>query len=374
MKSRPPLRLGCVAVCALLATVSAGRAQSLTGLALNGNNFTYNAPDGAVTGIFLKPAGNGPFPAVLVSHGKGGNATAFSLGHAQNLVRWGFVCIGPNYTHANTGSTPEDEGYSPENSRRARRCLDILAATPGVDMTRLAAFSHSMGSFLTIGLSGELPAQFRAVAIAAGGTSGTANTGFAAPATQEAQPIRAPFLMLHGTADTTVAPIQSANLQAILESNAVPNKRLLYQGVNHNIVDPPIKRADAYAITQAWFTRHGVLPANGNTAPTIAAPASSRSHPASPPLRFPSRSATRRRTVRLSPSRRSASTAMSPPRRKAPPIPESCRTADSFSAGPARTARSRSRRAQDSRARLKWPSWCPNPKDSASSAPFRSSR
>lgn len=248
-------------------------AQSLPGLTITGNNFTYNAPDGTVTGIFLKPAGNGPFPALLVSHGKGGSATAFSLAHAQNFVRWGFVCIAPNYTHANAGSTPDDEGYSPENSRRARRCLDILAATPGVEMTRIAAFSHSMGSYLTIGLAGELPAQFRAVAIAAGGTSGTTNSTFAAPATQEAQPIRSPMILFHGTADTTVAPVQSENLRAILQANGVPHERLLYQGANHNIVDPPIRRDETYAIMRAWFTQHGVLPVSGNTAPTIVAPA-----------------------------------------------------------------------------------------------------
>ena len=278
--STPGTAAALLALAAVLAPLVA-RAQSLPGLTITGNAFTYNAPDGVVSGIIFKPAGAGPFPALLLSHGKGGNANGFSLSHAQNLVRWGFVCIGPNYTHANAGSTPDDEGYSPENSRRARRSLDILAATPGVDLTRLAAFSHSMGSFLTIGLSGELPAQFRAAAIAAGGTSGTTNTAFAQPATQEAQPIRSPFLMFHGTVDTTVPPQQSVNLQTILQGNAVPNRRLLYQGVNHNIVDAPIKRADAYAVMQAWFTQHGVLPVPGNTAPTIVAPASVNAAPGS---------------------------------------------------------------------------------------------
>lgn len=284
----PRLARFIILVAAALAATATLRAQSLPGLALTGNNFTYDAPDGAVSGIFLKPAGDGPFPAVLISHGKGGSATAFSLAHAQNLVRWGFVCIGPNYTHAGTGSTPDNEGYSPENSRRARRCLAILAATPGVDPTRVAAFSHSMGSYLTIGLAGELPAHFRAVAIAAGGTSGTANAAFAAPATPEAQPILSPMILFHGTADTTVAPIQSENLRAILQANNVPHERLLYQGANHNIVDPPIRRDETYAMTRAWFTRHGVLPAGGNTAPTIAAPATVTVAPgvASAPIPF----------------------------------------------------------------------------------------
>ncbi len=251
-------------------------AQSLPGLTINPDNtFVYDAPDGQVTGIIRLPSGSGPFPAVLISHGKGGSASGFSLPHANTLVGWGLVCIGPDYTHAagNTNSL-DNEGYCPENSRRARACLTILQSLGTVDMTRVAAFGHSMGSYLTGGLLGEIPASFRAACITAGGTSGTSDASFAAPATQEVAGITAPFLMFHGTADTVVVPAQSASLQAILDGNSVPNKRLLYQDLGHDIASPPVKRADVYAIMRAWFTAHGVLAFAGNTAPTIATAAS----------------------------------------------------------------------------------------------------
>jgi dienelactone hydrolase len=270
----------------LLLATAVARAQSLPGLTITGNTFTYDAPDGQVTVIIRLPTGSGPFPAILISHGKGGSAASFSQQHAATLVGWGFVCIGPNYTHAGSGSTPDNEGYSPENSRRARRCLDILASIPGVDLTRVAAFGHSMGSFLTGGLLGEIPAQFRAACISAGGTTGTTNSSFASPSTTEVAGITAPLLMFHGTADTTVLPSQSANLQAILTTNGVPNKRLLYQGINHDIVQASVKQADIYAIMRAWFTQHGVLAFPGDSAPSIAAPASAlvAAGYASPPL------------------------------------------------------------------------------------------
>lgn len=246
--------------------------QSLPGLTITQNNFTYEAPDGPVTGIIVIPSGEGPFPAVLISHGKGGSAIGFSLSHANILASWGIACIGPNYTHQGSASNlHENEGYCPENSRRARRSIEILAATPNVDMTRLALFGHSMGSFLTAGLAGEIPAQIKAACISAGGTAGTTDTAFASPATQEVQGITAPFLMFHGTADTTVLPAQSVNLQDILQGNAVPSKRLLYQGINHDIVNSNVKRADIHAIMRAWFTQHGVLTFAGNTAPSIGA-------------------------------------------------------------------------------------------------------
>ena len=244
--------------------------QSLPGLTVTQNNFTYEAPDGPVTGIIVIPSGEGPFPAVLISHGKGGSAIGFSLSHANILASWGIACIGPNYTHQGSASNlPENEGYCPENSRRAQRSIEVLAATPGVDMTRLALFGHSMGSFLTAGLAGEIPTQIKAACISAGGTAGTTDTSFASPATQEVQGITAPFLMFHGTADTTVLPSQSVNLQNVLNGNTVPNKRLLYQGINHDIVNSNVKRADIHAIMRAWFTQHGVLAFAGNTAPSI---------------------------------------------------------------------------------------------------------
>src|SRR5262245_52821960 len=50
-------------------------------------------------GILLKPQGPGPFPAVVISHGAGGNANAYARGVATEMVRWGLVCIATNYTH-----------------------------------------------------------------------------------------------------------------------------------------------------------------------------------------------------------------------------------------------------------------------------------
>ncbi len=124
--------------------------QSLPGLVITNNQFTYNAADGQVTGIIRMPAGPGPFPAVLISHGKGGTATGFSLQHANILVDWGFACIGPSYTHEGSSvNLPENEGYCPENSRRARRAIEILDSAPSVDLSRLALFGHSMGAFLS---------------------------------------------------------------------------------------------------------------------------------------------------------------------------------------------------------------------------------
>jgi dienelactone hydrolase len=245
--------------------------QTLPGFTLAGENWTYDPGDGgaAITGILSRPSTSSPLPAVLISHGKGGNAIGFSLQKARVMTNWGLVCIGPNYTHAGSGSTPEDEGYSPENSRRARACFTILRSLPYVDTNRLAAYGNSMGAFLTAGLCGEARSPLHAAAITAGGTSGTSSTDFASPAVQEVQGIVAPFLMLHGTVDTTVPPAQSATLQSILASNGIPNSRVLFDGVGHNLHSD--RSTEVYALMRDWFTQWGVLASTNSPAPTNAA-------------------------------------------------------------------------------------------------------
>lgn len=49
--------------------------RSGLGFKLDGERWTYRDDRVSLTGVFLKPEGDGPFPAVLISHGKGGNAS-----------------------------------------------------------------------------------------------------------------------------------------------------------------------------------------------------------------------------------------------------------------------------------------------------------
>src|SRR6476659_3829361 len=51
-------------------------------------------------GILLKPRGRGPFPAVVLSHGAGGNAESYGRALGTVMRKWGLVCIATDYTHA----------------------------------------------------------------------------------------------------------------------------------------------------------------------------------------------------------------------------------------------------------------------------------
>src|SRR5262245_11204358 len=152
--------------------------EPLAGFRLDGERWTYESGDMSLRGILLKPEGKGPFPAILISHGLGGNAAGFGLGKAREMTTWGLVCIACDYTHAAIpggqklnpgGPDRQTYGASEENLRRASKCLEILASLPDVDPKKLCAYGHSMGGFVTIGLAAKEPNRLVAAAISGSG-------------------------------------------------------------------------------------------------------------------------------------------------------------------------------------------------------------
>jgi dienelactone hydrolase len=279
------IRVGAVLLLGVLAPASGAAPAPLPGFQLDGTRWTYRDGRTTMEGILMKPEGEGPFPALLVSHGRGGNAQGFGTVKAREFVKMGFVCIAPTYTHAGPDpaaragtrgeaperkgraaaggksgalpagapGSPDGPGASDENLRRAARCLDILASLPYVDAGRLAAYGNSMGAFVTVGLSAQQPSRLKAAAITAGGVWGRA--GSAAEA--QARAARVPLCILHGSSDTTVPPESSARLKALLDANNVPNERHVFEGIGHNLHQQKADEVNRHI--RAWFTRFGVL-------------------------------------------------------------------------------------------------------------------
>ena len=179
------------------------------------------------------------------------------------------VCIGPTLTHVAGGeSDPAKMGHCPENSARALACANVLASLSSVDTNRLAIFGHSMGAFAAIGEAALLVGRIRAAAMTSGGVlADSAGTNNATPTVSEANPARAPFIMFCCDADPVVPPARSLLFQQALNSNSVPNLRLLYSSnaipssANwHNIHQDANINADLLTNTFQWFRAQGVLP------------------------------------------------------------------------------------------------------------------
>lgn len=238
------------AVCAVLLLGTAACWAQLKGYSQNGESWTYSEGSWTIGGIIVKPAGNGPFPAVLISHGKGGSAIGFGRPKALDMASWGYVGIAVDYTHAaNSGWPSKYDGASEENIRRALKCLEILRSLPYVSRNQLAAYGNSMGAFVTIAVAAQPTANLKATAITAGGIASA--PGWPAPDAGVAAQVKSPMLILHGEADTTVQPVQSLNLKNVLDAIPMKNERVLYPGVGHNLHQ--VQAPDVYSRIKAWF-------------------------------------------------------------------------------------------------------------------------
>ncbi|MDR1157754.1 MAG: dienelactone hydrolase family protein [Oscillospiraceae bacterium] len=221
----------------------------------NGAGWTYKSTDTDVeydmNGILLKPEGEGPFPAVIISHGGGGNAYAYSLAIAQEMVKWGLVCIAPNYTHAgapyNAGKPSGGSMASEANLLRAHKALDILSGLDFVDMSRVALHGHSMGAYLTGGLAAAYPLDFKVASHTAGGIDKANGV--------DVSKIKTPYQSHHGTSDTVVPLATGQEFDAALEG-ITEHELYTYEGQQHNDV-----RYDSgmFARVRAWYAKYGMF-------------------------------------------------------------------------------------------------------------------
>jgi dienelactone hydrolase len=236
-----------------------------------GATWSYQSTDDGeryvLEGVLFVPPGTGPFPAVVISHGKGGLPRGYSASIARTMVGWGLVAIGVMYTHApdqeELGNEPDGgDGASQANVLRAHKARDLLNCAGNVDLTRVAAHGHSMGAFVTGQLLGEYPGDFRAASHTAGGVS----IGPNATQRSAAERILTPYQLHHGTEDNVVALFQDQTLDEILTAGSVAHEFHIYPGYDHQEI-----AFDQGMLERVhnWYQANGVLAPVGGMLPTI---------------------------------------------------------------------------------------------------------
>ena len=131
----------------------------------NGATWTYSDSTYALEGVLFKPTGKGPFPAVLVNHGTGGNAFDYGRAVGRIMVRWGYVVIAPHYTHSSgvpcgrpgVCEAGADWGASAANLQRGLKTVELLERLDSVDTSAIMLFGHSRGAFVTTALAAADP-------------------------------------------------------------------------------------------------------------------------------------------------------------------------------------------------------------------------
>jgi dienelactone hydrolase len=211
-------------------------------------------------GILIKPRGRGPFPAVVLSHGAGGNAESYGRALGTVMRTWGLVCIAPNYTHAR-GAPPGapgtrlQQGASQANALRAHAAVTVLARLGYVDTGRVAAHGHSMGAFVTTAFAAAYPADIRVASHTSGGVllDAVHHEGMPMPSVAQARRIRAPYQWHHGLLDYAVPFLLDRRFDSVLTA---PHEGHLYGRLRHaEVADDP----EVLARVRAWYAAHGMF-------------------------------------------------------------------------------------------------------------------
>jgi len=210
-----------------------------------------------LTGILFTPSGAEPFPAVILSHGGGDNAYGAPVVWAKSMVKWGCVCIATNYTYS-AGVPVGCPGVQGEkntrsmNILRAHKCRDILASLGCVDTNRIAAHGFSMGAFVTDGLAGDYPLQFRAASHAGGGIGNSASS----TQLRQANSIRTPFQIHHGMQDTIIPFAYDMRFDSLLQAGGIPHQLCSYPKYGHMEL---MQDSSMFEKIRSWYTRFGLF-------------------------------------------------------------------------------------------------------------------
>lgn len=118
---------------------------------------TYDAGDLTISGVLLRPTGEGPFPGIVLNHGYI-EPSAYRPGQGlareqDRLARAGFVVLHTDYRGHATSDEPVDDfdresrlGYT----RDAIHAVLALEREPYVDPDRMAMLGRSMGGGVTL--------------------------------------------------------------------------------------------------------------------------------------------------------------------------------------------------------------------------------
>jgi carboxymethylenebutenolidase len=200
----------------------------------------------------ITPAGNGPFPAILLLHTSGGLRQE-DIDYGQRLAREGYVVLVPAFLEAygissrgrqETFTTAAEPIYAD-----LLAALDMLKRDPRVAGSKLGAIGFSNGGYFAIWLAatGKVQAGISYYGALSGGGSDRELNRFKGAFNNHSSPV----LILHGTDDRTVPIAAAEHLNRITAGAGSPHEFHPYDGAGHEF-DRSGSSQDKAAAADAW--------------------------------------------------------------------------------------------------------------------------
>ena len=235
----------------------------------------YRSAANEVVGFLIEPKEiHAPLPCIVYNRGGTRDFGMIKLGHLfgtmAEIASWGYIVIASQYS-GNDGGTGNDE-FGGNDIQDIEHLYPILAQYHKADTSRIGMYGGSRGGMMTYqmltkvswikaavvraGLSNifrnerERGRRFKNLHTSIFGSSKEERIRRSALYWPEKFPKNVPLLLMHGSADWRVSPLDSIDLSKKLLEQKVPHKLVLFEGADHGITE---FHEEVLHLTKNWF-------------------------------------------------------------------------------------------------------------------------
>lgn len=207
------------------------------------------AVNGRTTRGYLSiPAGNGPWPGVVVIQEWWGlNDNIRDM--ADRFAREGFVALAPDLYYGETAYEPDDARklamslQYPDALQVIQAAVNHLIDADTVSPKQIGVVGFCMGGGLAWHGAAKLEGIGAAVPCYGGGPDMTV---------EEAANIRVPVLAIYGELDQGVSPEVARRRAALMDAAGVPHETVIYEGAHHAFMNDQRPAYNPEAAEAAW--------------------------------------------------------------------------------------------------------------------------
>jgi carboxymethylenebutenolidase len=202
----------------------------------------YTVSGTQVSGYFYKPQGTGPFPAVLVLHGRAGLQDAQRL-YASWLASQGNVAFAPDYfapigMSAASWAGTDYAKYTDQIRELLGRGLEALKSLSYVDSNNLEVVGFSLGGYYAFILATR--EDVKSIVSYYGAYVGTPldQTPCTYTPAEIINQLKAPVLMFHGDKDELVPIAKADTMNNLIKGAGKSCDYVVYSGAGHAFGEP----------------------------------------------------------------------------------------------------------------------------------------